>query len=119
MWSVFFTEVFEEWWSSLSDDEQESLTVRVKLLRALGPALGRPYADTVKQSRHKNMKELRSQVHGRPIRAFYAFDPHRRAILLTGGCKSGDKRFYERMIRQADDLMDKHLQDTQQRRKAS
>ncbi len=111
MWVIEFTNEFAEWWETMTEDEQESLTVSVKLLQVLGPALGRPHADTVKKSRHKNMKELRTQVHGQPLRTFYAFDPRRKAILLIGGTKTGDKRFYERMIPLADRLMDEHLQE--------
>lgn len=61
------------------------------------------------------MKELRSQVQGQPLRAFYAFDPRRLAILLIGGCKAGDKRFYERMIPLADKIMDEHLEELQKK----
>ena len=57
------------------------------------------------------MRELRIQAKGAPIRVFYAFDPRRTAILLIGGDKSGDKRFYKRMIRIADDLYDVHLEE--------
>lgn len=71
--------------------------------------LGRPYADTVKGSRHANMKELRTQSLGRPLRTFFAFDPRRAAILLIGGDKTGDKRFYDRMIPVADRLYDEHV----------
>ncbi|MCF8128092.1 MAG: type II toxin-antitoxin system RelE/ParE family toxin [Deltaproteobacteria bacterium] len=67
MWDVEFTDEFGNWWETLTEDEQEALTVSVKLLQALGPALGRPHADNVKKSRHANMKELRTQVHGRPF----------------------------------------------------
>jgi hypothetical protein len=56
------------------------------------------------------MKELRTQHQGRPLRTFFAFDPRRCAILLIGGDKSGDKRFYERMIPLADRLYDEHLE---------
>ena len=42
---------------------------------------------------------------------FYAFDPRRAAILLIGGCKTGDKRFYEKMVPIADDLYDTHLEE--------
>ncbi|MBU9698008.1 type II toxin-antitoxin system RelE/ParE family toxin [Rhodobacteraceae bacterium HSP-20] len=42
---------------------------------------------------------------------FYAFDPRRSAILLIGGDKTGDDRFYDRMIPIADDLYDQHLRD--------
>ena len=111
MWDIQFTDEFGEWWETLTEEAQESLTVGVKLLSVLGPALGRPHADTVKTSRHKNMKELRTQVHGHPLRAFYAFDPRRKAILLIGAFKSNDKRFYERMIPLADKIMDAHLRE--------
>ena len=91
MWEVEFTDEFGDWWDSLTEDEQESLTVSVKLLQVLGPALGRPHADTVKNSRHSNMKELRTQCHGQPIRTFYAFDPRRRATLVIGGFETFEK----------------------------
>ncbi|EPY2924437.1 type II toxin-antitoxin system RelE/ParE family toxin, partial [Shigella sonnei] len=69
----------------------------------------RPHADTVKGSRHKNMKELRIQYEGHPIRAFFAFDPIRQAIILCAGDKSNDKKFYDRMIRIADEEFSTHL----------
>ena len=55
------------------------------------------------------MRELRTQVGGRPLRTFYAFDPIRTAILLIGGDNTGDDRFYDRFIRIADDLFARHL----------
>lgn len=57
------------------------------------------------------MKELRTQCKGRPTRTFFAFDPRRMAILLIGGDKTGDDRFYDRMIPLADRLYDKHLEE--------
>lgn len=39
----------------------------------------------------------------------YAFDPRRVAILLLGGDKTGDARWYEREIPIADRLYDEHL----------
>jgi len=57
------------------------------------------------------MKELRTQSKGKPLRTFYAFDSRRSAILLIGGDKTGDDRFYERMIPLADRLYDEHLRD--------
>jgi len=114
MWEVEFTDEFGKWWETLTEDQQDAIVVGIRLLQAIGPALGSPHADTVKRSRHKNMKELRSQAHGEPLRTFYAFDPRRKAILLIGGTKAGDKRFYERMIPLADELMDAHLRDIQE-----
>lgn len=63
-----------------------------------GPRLPFPYSSWIEGSRHSHMRELRVQSSGRPLRVFYAFDPRRVAILLTGGDKTGDDRFYERMI---------------------
>jgi len=57
------------------------------------------------------MKELRTQHRGRPYRTFFAFDPRRAAILLIGGDKTGDKRFYDRFIPIADDLYDEYLDE--------
>jgi hypothetical protein len=55
------------------------------------------------------MRELRIQTGGKPIRIFYAFNPVRTAILLIGGNKTGDKRFYKKMIPIADRLYDEHI----------
>ena len=109
MWEIEFTDEFGAWWNSLSEDEQESVAASVELLRRLGPNLPRPQADVLKGSKHSNMKELRTQHQGRPIRTLFAFDPRRSAILLIGGDKTGDDRFYERMIPLADRLYDEHL----------
>jgi len=109
MWDVEYTDQFGTWWDALSEDEQEAIATHVELLRQLGPMLGRPYADTVNGSRHPNMKELRTQHRGHPLRTLFAFDPRRCAILLIGGDKAGDAQFYERMIPLADRLYDEHL----------
>jgi hypothetical protein len=67
------------------------------------------YSSGINVSRHAHMRELRVQSGGKPLRVFYAFDPRRAAILLIGGDKTGDKRFYENMIPIADRLYDEHL----------
>ncbi|WP_436715425.1 type II toxin-antitoxin system RelE/ParE family toxin [Roseiconus lacunae] len=110
-WQIKTTEEFEAWFDSLDAEEQVSLDASILVLEAVGPTLGRPHVDTVNGSRHSNMKELRTQHQGRPLRTFFAFDPKRAAILLIGGDKTGDKRFYDRMIPKADDLYDKHLEE--------
>src|SRR5438128_4088838 len=81
----------------------DSIDYSVGLLEQFGPALGRPHADTVAGSKHA-LKELRVQHRGKPYRIFFGFDPRRSAILLIGGSKAGDKRFYKRMIPLADNL---------------
>lgn len=45
------------------------------------------------------------------MRSIPAFDPRRVAILLIGGDKTGDKRFYERFMPIADRLYDEHLEE--------
>ena len=110
-WAVEYTDQFGEWWDSLTDSEATRLVASVTLLESHGPNLGYPHSSGITGSRHGHMRELRVQAGGAPIRVFYAFDPRRSAILLIGGDKTGDKRFYERMIPVADDLYDEHLQE--------
>jgi hypothetical protein len=95
--------------NGLSENEQIDVDAKVHLLEELGPALGRPHADTVQGSRHANMKELRMQHAGRPYRVMFAFDPRRCAILLLGGDKTGNVRWYDESIPVADNLFDDHL----------
>ena len=111
MWTVEYTDEFGQWWESLTGDEQVALDASVRLLEQIGPALGRPHVDTVKGSRHPNMKELRTQCKGHPLRTLFAFDPRRSAILLVGGHKSGRKRFYQTAVPLADRLYDTHLDE--------
>jgi hypothetical protein len=56
------------------------------------------------------MRELRVQVHGKPLRILYAFDPRRVGILLIGGDKTGNDRWYETYVPMADRLYDEHLE---------
>lgn len=105
-----YTDGFEAWWTGLTEEEQEDVDAKVRLLQRFGPTLPRPHADRVQGSKHPNMKELRVQHAGRPYRVLYAFDPRRTAILLLGGDKTGDDRWYERMVPVADRLYDEHLE---------
>lgn len=109
------TDIWEAWWDSLEEREQEAVRASINLLREKGPSLTRPAADTLKGSAHSNMRELRTQCEGRPLRSLYAFDAERSAILLCGGDKTGDGRFYEKMVPLADRLFSEHLQSLQHR----
>ena len=111
MWEVEYTNEFLNWWEQLAPEEQDSVRFSIELLLAKGPNLGRPHVDTVNGSKHNNMKELRTQHQGRPLRTFFAFDPRRSAILLIGGEKTGNNRFYEQMLPIADKLYDEYLQE--------
>ena len=110
VWEVEYTDEFGEWWEVLDEGDQERLRTVVLKLEERGPALPRPFADTVKGSRHANMKELR--LPGSNIRVFFAFDPRRMAILLIGGDKTGRfKEFYTQLLPVADALYDTHLEE--------
>jgi hypothetical protein len=108
-WEVEFTDQFEAWWDGLDEAEQEAIAAVVGMLRTTGPTLGRPHADTVRNSRHARMKELRIQHAGNPYRVLFAFDPRRVAILLIGGDKTGDERWYAVYVPIADALYDEHI----------
>jgi hypothetical protein len=109
-WKTERTNEFEEWWETLSELEQSEALSSIELLEEGGPRTGRPSVDSVKGSRHSNMKELRVT---RTTRVFFAFDPRRVAILLIGGDKAGrTKRFYRQMISKADRIYDAHLRLT-------
>ena len=108
-WEVEYTHEFEEWWETLTIPEQDGVTDVVGLLETFGPNLPAPHSSDVRGSRHGRLRELRPRAGNSPLRIFYAFDPLRTAILLIGGDKSGDKRFYRRFIRIADNLYDAHL----------
>ena len=108
-WDVEYTDEFGAWWSALTEAEQESIDVSVRLLETMGPQLPFPHSSDVKKSRHGHMRELRIQHAGRPYRVLYAFDPRRAAILLIGGDKTGNNRWYEVHVPIADRLYDDHL----------
>jgi hypothetical protein len=110
-WSVEFTDEFEAWWDSLTMEEQEDVRASVNVLRQCGPSLGRPHVDSVAGSGYPNMKELRTQHSGRPYRTLFAFDPRRVAILLIGGDKTGNNRWYEEFVPLADKIYAGHLKE--------
>jgi hypothetical protein len=110
-WSVEYTDEFGEWWKALADSEQEDISAVAQVLMERGPDLPFPYSSGVNGSKHEHMRELRVQSKSKPLRIFYAFDPRRTAILLIGGDKTGDKRFYKRMVPTADGLYDEHIEE--------
>src|SRR2546422_273009 len=110
-WTVRFHEEFDPEYEDLPEAVQDELLAQSKLLEQFGPTLGRPRVDTLKGSRHANMKELRFDAHDGVWRVAFAFDPKREAILLVAGDKSGasERRFYRQLIRTADERFDGHL----------
>lgn len=108
-WEVEYTDEFGQWWEGLSEEEQESIDASVRLLEAAGPQLGFPHSSKINGPKHSHMRELRTQHEGRPLRTMYAFDPRRSAILLIGGDKTGQDRWYDTYVSIADRLYDEHL----------
>lgn len=103
-WEVVTVRHFDKWFHQQTSAMQEDILAIMLILSEYGPSLGRPYVDTVKMSDYSNMKELRIQHQGNPVRAFFAFDPTRKAVVLCAGVKTGvnQKQFYQQMIRNAD-----------------
>ena len=109
-WDVEYTDEFGDWWAVLGDAERESITASVDLLESDGPNLRYPHTSGINGSRHDHMRELRIQHAGRPYRVLFAFDPRRCAILLIGGDKTGNDRWYQENVPVADRLYDNHLE---------
>jgi hypothetical protein len=110
-WVVEISDEFEPEFDALHEAVQTEILALSRLLQRFGPQLGRPRVDTLKGSRHANMKELRLSAAGGEWRVAFAFDPTRTAILLVAGDKSGvsERRFYRELIRKADDRFAIHL----------
>jgi hypothetical protein len=104
-WNVELKGPVKQWQGSLDPVAADRFSAALKHLRERGPQLGRPFADSITSSRHHNMKELRVGN----MRALYAFDSRRAAVLLVAGDKTNDwKGWYKRNIPAADRLFEKH-----------
>jgi hypothetical protein len=108
-WDGQFDEAFVAWFEALPEALQDEILAHVLLLRQRGPHLGRPYVDTLEGSEFTYMKELRVQFRGDPWRVLFGFDPNRAAILLVGGNKRGDKRWYKKHLAIAEERFREHL----------
>jgi hypothetical protein len=107
-WDIQFSPEAEAWWDTLTDEEQQAMAGALDQLEEHGPGLRRPVIGNIVGSRHANMKEL--VAFGGNLRALFAFDPERRALVLLGGDKTDDwVGWYQRNIPIADDLFDDYL----------
>jgi hypothetical protein len=107
MVEVAGTEEFEAWFLALQDRDAEAVARAIGLLEEKGVTLGFPYSSEIKGS--QALRELRAQSGGHPLRVFYAFDPWRRAVLLIGGDKTGDDRFYDTFVPRAEHIWAEYL----------
>lgn len=108
MIEVLATEQYAEWFDALSMQDARAVQKKVEMLEQIGVTLDHPHSSALRGSRH-SLRELRIQSGGRPLRVIYGFDPERAAILLLGGDKTGDGRWYEKAIPEADKRFDAHL----------
>jgi len=117
-WDVEVTDEFKTWWDGLTEAERISVERAVLLLEEHGPHLPFPYSSGVTGSRHSAMRELRVQHQGHPYRVLYIFDPRRVALLLLGGDKTGDDRWYEKNVPLADQIYDNYLAGMEEENRA-
>ena len=112
-WSVIFEDDFDEEFQGMPEGLQNEILAHALLLKDYGPNLGRPIVDTLKGSKHNNMKELRFDWKGGVWRVAFAFDPKRQAVLLASADKSGSdqKRVYRKLITLADRRYIRYLFD--------
>lgn len=110
MVEVVATDEFAGWFDGLDDGQSQCVARAVEQLEVAGVTLGFPLSSDIKGSRY-SMRELRIKCQGRQLRVFYAFDPRREAALLIGGDKTGDDRFYERMVPLAERIWEQYLRE--------
>jgi hypothetical protein len=110
MVEVVVTDEFERWYTDLSLDEQIPIDRVVDLLAEKGVTLDFPYSSAIEGSRYA-LRELRIQVKGQPYRIFYIFDRKRQAVLLLGGNKQGQDRFYEEEIPRTERIWEQYLEE--------
>ena len=112
-WDVEVTDEFKPW-NGLTEAERIPVERAVLLLEDRGPHLPSPYSSRVDGSRHSAMRELRVQHQGQPYRVLYIFDPRRVALLLLGGDKTGDHRWYEKNVPLADQIYENYLAEMEE-----
>jgi hypothetical protein len=109
-WEIVIHPIVRQWLDSLRRSDYKKVFTALEALEEQGPNLGRPFADQVKNSRFKNMKELRPR--GKNLRLLFAFDPNRKAIILEAGDKTNNWiRWYEQNIPIADQRFSEHLKN--------
>jgi hypothetical protein len=116
-WTVILHDEFAAELRVMPEAVRREVAAHAGVIEQFGPQAGRPRVDTLKGSKHANMKELRFDADGGVWRVAFAFDPERKAVLLVAGDKSGgnEKKFYKRLIAVADRRFDAHLEQLKRR----
>jgi hypothetical protein len=110
---IFVTEEFEDWYGGLNHNDADRVAYIVNILEQKGVSLGFPYSSEIKNARYA-IRELRVQSMGKPIRVLYAFDPIRNALLILGGDKGGDDRWYDTHVPIAERLWEQYLKELEE-----
>jgi hypothetical protein len=97
-YTLYLLDDFVIWLDEQEEERHLKIMGHLDLLEERGPLLGRPYVDTLKGSKITNLKELRVQHKTEPIRILFAFDPKQQAVIILGGSKQADKRWYDTNI---------------------
>lgn len=105
---VVVTDEYEAWYAALDAAEQATVINVVTKLELMGYELSSPHSSAL-EGTDLPLRELRPKQGRSPLRIIYAFDPARQAVLLIGGDKAGDSKFYRRMIKQAEQIWQEYL----------
>lgn len=106
-WGILVHPDVASWLMTVSEKDYQHVLAAFSALSVDGPALGRPFVDTLRGTRVSNLKELRPR--GSNIRLLFAFDPARQAVVLAGGDKTNQwQRWYERNIPVAEERFADH-----------
>ena len=108
MVEVLATDEFVQWYDNLNDGDAQAVYRHVGLLEGKGVSLDFPYSSAIKGARYA-IRELRIKARGKPIRVFYVFDPKKNAVLLLGGHKAGNKRFYDQYVPRSEKIREEYL----------
>ena len=110
MAEIIATDEFVDWYEALNDEDGEAVVYLTRLLDQKGLALGTPYSSALRGTRFP-FRELRSKSHGRAIRIIYAYDKKRDAVLIIGGDKHGNPKFYKEIMPRAESIWKQYIKE--------
>lgn len=99
---------FDTWYADLGEADQDAVAVVIDMLEMMGVALPFPWSSEFKASKYA-LREWRPKSGASPIRVIYGFDAKRRAVIILGGSKAADKKFYERVAKTCDAIWKRHI----------
>lgn len=110
MSEVVYTDEFGEWFESLEPNARADIDIVIGLLAETGVALCFPHSSSIEESNYA-LRELRPKQGRSPLRIIYAFDPMRDAVLIIGGNKGQEHKFYKRIVKKAEGIWQQYLDE--------